>query len=116
MKALVKILPLLVALAMSSAAIAAPSVALKTDTISVTVTPTHYKDLLVLKASKHFIGATVQIHDATGIVVATSYIHKKKMIIDFYDIPYGTYTIRVLKNNESQDFTHTKNHDSEIFN
>lgn len=118
MKSLVKIFLLIVLIGvLASAAFAAPVSSFKKgkDTVSVNTTP--YRDLLILKAGKLFMGATVEVHDASGALIATSYIHKKKMIIDFYDIPYGSYTIHVIKNKKTVlEFSHTKKQDSEIFN
>lgn len=117
MKSFVKIFLLIVMLAvLASAAFATPVVPAKKTKDTVTVASTPYRDLLVLKAGKVFIGATVQVYDANGAVVATSEIHKKKMIIDFYDIPYGTYTIQVTKNKKTiLEFSHIKKQDSEVF-
>jgi hypothetical protein len=117
MKTFVKVFLLIVVLvALASAVFAAPVSPLKKDkdSVSVTVTPTHYKDLLILKADKTYIGATVEVHDVTGALVASSQIHKKKMIIDFYDIPYGAYTICVVKDKKTHEFNYTKKQDSEI--
>lgn len=118
MKNFVKIFLLIVLLGvLASAAFAAPASAIKKDKDSVSVNTTHYRDLLVLKAGKPFMGATVEVHDASGALIATSCIRKKKMIIDFYDIPYGSYTIQVIKNKQTVlEFSHTKKQDSEIFN
>lgn len=118
MKPLVKIFLLVAILGvMASAAFAAPVSPVKKVKDTVTVAPTYYRDLLILKAGKVFMGATVHVYDSTGTVVATSHIHKKKMIIDFYDIPYGSYTIQVIKNKKTiLEFIHTKKKDSEVFN
>lgn len=118
MKPFVKIFLLIVIIGvLATAAFAAPAQAMKKEKDSVSVNTTHYKDILILKAGKPFMGATVEVHDASGTLIATSYIHKRKMIIDFYDIPYGSYTIKVIKNKKVVlEFNHTKNQDSEIFN
>lgn len=118
MKTFVKIFLLIVLMVvLASAVFAAPATTPLKDKDSVSVNTTHYRDLLILKAGKKFMGATVEVHDAAGAVIATSCIYKKKMIIDFYDIPYGSYTIRVIKNKKVVlEFSHTKKQDSEILN
>lgn len=118
MKPITKIFLLIIMLfVLASAAFATPNTPAKKDKDAVSVSPTHFKDLLILKAGKPFMGATVEVRDSTGTVVATSYIHKKKMIIDFYDIPYGSYTICVVKNKKTiLEFSHIKKQSSEIFN
>jgi hypothetical protein len=118
MKTFVKIFLLIVVLGvLASAAFATPATTLKKDKDLVSVNTTHFKDLLILKAGKPFMGATVEVHDSIGTLIATSCIYKRKTIIDFYDIPYGSYTIEVIKNKETVlQFTHTKKQGSEIFN
>jgi flagellar hook assembly protein FlgD len=112
MKTFVKIFLVIVMLmALASAVFAAP-VKIKKDTSEVTLTPTHYKHLLILKADKSFMGAVVEVHDATGKLVATRELHKRKMIVDFYEIPSGSYTIWVVKNNQKKEFNYTKTQDS----
>jgi hypothetical protein len=119
MKTFVKVFLLVVILGvLASAVFAAPAASVKkdSDTVSVTLTPTHYKDLLILKSTKKYMGAAVEVHDGTGAVVASGRIHKKKMIVDFYDIPYGAYTICVVKDKKTLEFNYTKKQDSEILN
>lgn len=119
MKIFVKVFLVVVAmLVLTSAVFAAPRTQLKSDkdTVSVTITPTHYKHLLILKANKAYMGAAVEVQDGTGIVVASSRIYKKKMIIDFYDIPYGTYSICIITNTKTLEFNYTKKLDSKILN
>lgn len=114
MKTFVKIFLLVVILVvLASAVFAAPAAPLKKDTVNVTVTPTLYKDLLILKAAKTYMGAAVEVHDASGAVIVSSLIHKKKTIIDFYNIPNGEYTISVVKNKRTFNFNYTKEQGSE---
>lgn len=116
MKTFVKIFLVIVMLMVLASAVFAAPVKVKKDTAEVTLTPTHYKDLLILKADKSFMGAVVEVHDSSGKIVATRELHKKKMIVDFFEIPYGSYTICVLKNNEKKEFNYTKIQDSGILN
>lgn len=119
MKTFVKIFLLLVLLMVVAAAVfAAPARTAKkdSDTTLVRVTPTHYKDLLVLKADKDFIGAVVEVHDATGALLISGSLQKRKMILDFYDTPSGTYTILVIRKGKTLSFNHTKTSDSVILN
>jgi hypothetical protein len=86
------------------------------DTTHVTVSPTHFKNLLILKADKQYMGATVEVHDANGALITSAELNKRKMIIDFYDIPYGAYTICVVKDKTVKEFKYTKIQDSVILN
>lgn len=117
MKTFVKIFLLVVVLlVLVSAVFAAPEAKVKKDdeTERVTVTPTLYKDILIIKADKDYLGAEVAVQDSAGTVVAVSHIYKKKMVLDFFDIPSGTYSIYVVKNNKTFQFNYTKKQDSEI--
>lgn len=117
MKIFVKIFLLIVVmLIVASVVFATPAAAFKngSDTARVTVTPTLYKDLLIVKANKEYRGAAIEVHDSTGAVVASSHIFKKKTIIDFYDIPSGNYRICVVKSNRTIQFNYTKKQDSEM--
>lgn len=116
MKTFVKIFLLVVALMVIASAVFAAPEKVNPDTITVSVTPTQYKDLLVLKADKQYFGAIVEVHDSTGALITSSELHKRKMIIDFYDIPYGIYTISIVKNNYKKEFKHIKTQDSAILN
>ena len=116
MKTFVKIFLVIVMLMVLASAVFAAPVKVKKDTSEVTLTPTHYKDLLILKVDKSFMGAVVEVHDSNGKIVATRELHKKKMIVDFFEIPYGSYTICVLKNSQKKEFNYTKRQDSGILN
>lgn len=115
MKTFVKIFLLIVVLlVLASVVFATPAAPLKNDLDTVTVTSTLYKDLLIVKTNKEYIGAAIEVHDSTGAVVAASHISKKKTIVDFYDIPSGNYWICVVKSNRTFQFNYTKKQDSEI--
>lgn len=120
MKTFVKIFLLIVVfLVIASAVFAAPAsyqVTKKDTAQHLTLTPTSYKDLLILHADRSFYGAMVEVHDAAGVLVSSGTLNKRKMIVDFYDIPYGTYTICVIKNNKKTEFKHTKIQESSILN
>jgi hypothetical protein len=121
MKTFVKIFLVVVVLIVIAASVfAAPSTqptTTKKDTVHhLTVSPTSYKDLLVLHADKSYFGATVEVHDVTGALVSTGTLNKRKMIIDFYDTPYGVYTICVIKDNKRTEFKHTKIQTSVVLN
>jgi len=60
--------------------------------------------LYVLKTDKKFIGATVEIYSSEGTLVTSQNLNKRKMIIDFGPVIKDTYTIRVVKGKETQEF------------
>jgi hypothetical protein len=70
--------------------------------------PSKYKDLFTLKTDKEFVGAQVEIYNSAGELITTNSLQKRKMVIDFGDAGYGTYTIRIVKGDELQEFTYIK--------
>ncbi len=70
--------------------------------------PSKYKDLFTLKADKDLIGAQVEIYNSNGELITTNSLQKRKMIIDFGEAVFGTYTIRVVKGDEEKEFKYVK--------
>lgn len=66
------------------------------------------KDLFVFRTEKGFIGAKVEIFSDSGELLTAQTIQKRKMIIDFGDVAFGTYTIKVSKGNMVQEFQFVK--------
>ena len=63
-----------------------------------------YKNLFVFKAKKKFVGATVEIYSSNGEMITAQHLQKRKMIINFCDVQYDTYTIRIAKGNDTKEF------------
>jgi hypothetical protein len=70
--------------------------------------PPKYKNLFTLKAEKQFIGAQVEIYNSRGELVTSQSLQKRKMIIDFGDAGFGTYTIKIKRGAAHQEFTYIK--------
>jgi|SRR6187399_2351719 hypothetical protein len=70
--------------------------------------PAKYKNLFVFKADRKYVGAKVEVLTSTGAVVTTQTLEKRKMIIDFCDVKSGSYTIRVSKGHNVQEFQYDK--------
>lgn len=70
--------------------------------------PSKYKDLFTLKADKDLIGAQVEIYNSSGELITTNSLQKRKMIIDFGEAVFGTYTIRIVKGDEEKEFKYVK--------
>jgi hypothetical protein len=66
------------------------------------------KNLFVYRAEKKFLGAKVEILSVNGNVLAQQHMRNRKVIIDFRDVRFGTYIIRVSKGEHTQEFTYTK--------
>lgn len=67
-----------------------------------------YKNLFVFKTEKKLVGAKVEVLSENGEVVTSQVLQKRKMIIDFCDVRYGTYTIRVTKGENVKEYQYTK--------
>ena len=66
------------------------------------------KNLVVFKATKKLIGASVEVIHSSGDVVTAQVLAKRKMIIDFSDVKEGSYTIRITKGKLSEEFEYAK--------
>lgn len=66
------------------------------------------KSLFVFKTSKKFLGASVEVFHSNGEMLAAQTLAKRKMIIDFTDVKEGSYTIRVTKGNQTEEFEYSK--------
>ena len=62
------------------------------------------KNLFVMKADKKFRGARVEVLSASGNVITSGNLEKRKVVIDFNAVKFGTYTIRVSKGDETKEF------------
>lgn len=67
-----------------------------------------YKNLFVFKTDKKLVGAKVEVLTENGQVVTSQVLQKRKMIIDFCGVRYGTYTIRVTKGENVQEYQYIK--------
>ena len=77
------------------------------DVVDVMEPPKH-KNLFVLKTQKEFVGAQVEIYNAKGELITTQSLHKRKMVIDFGDAMFGTYTIKIVKGPSEREFKYIK--------
>jgi hypothetical protein len=70
--------------------------------------PGKNKSLFVVKTARKFVGAKVEILSSTGSVVTSQTLQKRKMIIDFGDVKFGSYTIRISKGDQVKEFQYNK--------
>ncbi|MCB0487028.1 MAG: hypothetical protein KDC99_01050 [Cyclobacteriaceae bacterium] len=103
MKTLSKILTVSLVL-ISATLMAAPA-----HSDSVSVVETNKKTLFVFKINDDMKGGEVTVIHSSGEVVTSMEMNKKKIVIDFCDVKFGTYTIKVMKNGkEVESFTYNK--------
>jgi len=72
------------------------------------VTTTSYNNLFVLKASRKYKGAEIVVLSASGYLVTSKKLIKRKMIIDFKNVVSGSYLIRVKKGGLNEEFKFQK--------
>ena len=70
--------------------------------------PPRQKSLFMLKANKEFVGAQVEIYNASGELITTQSLQKRKMVIDFGDAGLGLYTIKIVKGESKQEYKYLK--------
>ncbi len=75
---------------------------------SVTVNSAN-EGLFMLKVDKDLFGGQVIISYSDGEVVSSMTIKRKRMVIDFDKVKYGSYTITLVKDGiEVEQFTYNK--------
>ncbi len=75
---------------------------------AVDVLDSRHKNLFMFKADRKFLGASVEVYYANGDLVTSQKLEKRKMIIDFCDVKFGEYTIRLKKGKEIQEYHYVK--------
>ena len=50
----------------------------------------------------------MEIYNASGELITTQSLQKRKMVIDFGDAMLGLYTIKVVKGDSKQEFKYLK--------
>jgi len=74
------------------------------DTPVVVLKTSH--DIFYFKICKTMIGGKVEVYSPEGNVVGTQNLDNRKLIIDFFDMAPGDYTIKVKKENTEETFTY----------
>lgn len=66
------------------------------------------KDLFVFRTAKGSDDAKVEVFSDAGELVTAQTIQKRKIIIDFGGVAFGTYTIKVTRGDTVQEFKYVK--------
>jgi hypothetical protein len=67
---------------------------------SVTVAETK----LVVKTGKDLVGGHVLVYNSNDVLVVVQKMKKRKLTIDFSNVVFGVYTIRIVKGEEQQEY------------
>lgn len=70
---------------------------------SIAVVETSQEGQFVMKVDKDLFGGEVVVTYSTGEVVSTMTIKRKKMVVDFDKVKFGSYTIQVIKDGVEVD-------------
>ena len=55
------------------------------------------QNVLTFKIDKELIGSTLELIDADGNVLSVDELNKKRLTIDFSDLDYSEYVVRIKK-------------------
>lgn len=108
MKKFVVIVALSLLLAAIMTLSAAPAVQAGQSEEVVDILQTRHPNLFVFRAERKYLGAVVEVVAMNGDVVTAQRLNRRKMIIDFCDVKFGEYTIRVVKDNETLEYKYVK--------
>jgi hypothetical protein len=78
-----------------------------TDVVDV-IEPPKQNSLFVLKAQRQFVGAQVEVYNSKGELITSQSLQKRKMVIDFGEAMFGTYTIKIVKGSSEREFKYVK--------
>jgi hypothetical protein len=65
-------------------------------------------DVVYFKVSCDMIGASMEVYDADGKMIHSEKVTDKKVLVDFYAEPSGSYTIHLKKNGNDEAITYNK--------
>ncbi|MCS6973515.1 MAG: hypothetical protein N2044_11520 [Cyclobacteriaceae bacterium] len=108
MKKIILLLALSLLLASVFTLSAAPAIQAGQSEEVVDVLQTRHPNLFVFRAERKYLGAIVQVVASNGDVVTAQRLNRRKMIIDFCDVKFGAYTIRIIKDNETLEYSYVK--------
>ncbi|HEX8061121.1 MAG TPA: hypothetical protein VF473_09315 [Cyclobacteriaceae bacterium] len=66
------------------------------------------KEVVYFKVSPEMIGAIMEVYDENGHMIYNDTVTSKKMIVDFYAEPTGSYTIHIKKNGADEVIEYVK--------
>ena len=75
---------------------------------SIELVSSKHKHLFIFKVDRKFKGSEVEVSYANGEVISTLKMEKRKLIIDFCDVKFGSYVIKVKNGNNVQEFQFVK--------
>jgi hypothetical protein len=93
---------LILALALLATSYNAISKDIKKESPVVVLATSH--EIFYFKVLESMIGGEVNVFDAAGNQVAAQSVDKRKMIVDFFEMQPGDYTVKVVKGNIEQVF------------
>lgn len=78
------------------------------EEVATEVVPSKHKNLFVMKLDRDMLGAKVEVFYSNGDLVSQQTISRRKVIIDFCDVKFGSYRIVVSKNEDKQEYFYLK--------
>ncbi|MEQ8927596.1 MAG: hypothetical protein RLO81_17400 [Fulvivirga sp.] len=75
---------------------------------TIKIVDTEYKNILKFKVDKELVGATIILSYSNGDIVTTEVLERKRLVIDFYDVKSGDYTVEIKKGDYKKDISVSK--------
>lgn len=66
------------------------------------------KEVVYFKVNSTMIGASMEVYDANGHMIFSDKVSSKKMLVDFFTEPSGSYTIHVKKDGADEVIGYVK--------
>ena len=65
-------------------------------------------DIVYFKVAAEMVGASIEVYDNDGKLIHSEKITDKKVLVDFYAEPSGSYTIHVKKGEKDEAISYNK--------
>ena len=66
------------------------------------------REVVYFKVNTSLIGASMEVYDANGRMIFSNKVSSKKMLVDFFTEPSGSYTIHLKKDNVEEVIDYVK--------
>jgi hypothetical protein len=66
------------------------------------------RGVFYFKVDKHLLGATIEVYNSSHDLTGKEFVYDRKMVIDFFYMPAGSYLIKIKKDGIIQEFQYLK--------
>lgn len=90
--------------ALTFCALLLTSIQLQASPVDASPNSSRNRNTFVFTAERCMRGAVVKVYHANGDLVTSQRLRKRRMVIDFCDVPTGSYTIVVENEKKREEF------------